>query len=106
MAKGARVCAFAALTMHTLVGALLAQPRKALCPMPQTIYYNRFVHQPGRTNPHRNATIQNPFSKTKKQNWLFKLPFTPAGVKGRGGKRGDIQKSHRENLYKNQVSPD
>ena len=29
-----------------------------------------------------------PLSNPKKPNWLLKLPFTPAGVKGRGGSGG------------------
>jgi len=54
----------------------------------QSIHYDRIVPQSGPTNPHRNATTQKHLSKTKKPNWVFQLPFTPAGVKGRGGSGG------------------
>ena len=33
----------------------------------------------------------SPPSKLKKPNWLFQLPFTPAGVKGRGGSGGQTK---------------
>jgi hypothetical protein len=54
----------------------------------QSIHYDRIVPQSGPTNPPRSAPIQKHLSKTKKPNWVFKLPFTPAGVKGRGGSGG------------------
>jgi hypothetical protein len=54
----------------------------------QSINYDRIVPQSGPTNPPCNATIQKHLSKPKKQNWVFQLPFTPAGVKGRGGSGG------------------
>jgi hypothetical protein len=55
---------------------------------PQTINYNRIVPQSRQTNPHRNLPHQNPLSCLKKPNCVFRLPFTPAGVKGRGGSGG------------------
>jgi hypothetical protein len=100
------VCSFAALTLHALDGAQYAyacacgrgrrssssnrQSRNRSRANHQSIDYDRTVPQSGPTNPHRSAPIQNHLSKTKKQNWLFKLPFTPAGVKGRGGSGGQI----------------
>ena len=54
----------------------------------QSIDYDRIVPQSGPTNPPRSAPIQKHLSKTKKPNWVFQLPFTPAGVKGRGGSGG------------------
>ena len=55
---------------------------------PPSINYDRIVRQSGPTNPPCNATIQKHLSKPKKPNWVFQLPFTPAGVKGRGGSGG------------------
>ena len=54
----------------------------------QSINYDRIVPQSGPTNPPRSAPIQKHLSKTKKPNWVFQLPFTPAGVKGRGRSGG------------------
>jgi hypothetical protein len=47
MAAGARECSFAALTLHTLVGA---QRAKHL-----DLDYDSDVYQSAQTNPHRNA---------------------------------------------------
>jgi len=85
MAAGARVCSFALLILHTLVRV---GSRKRSRAKPQSIDYNRIIHQSGPTNPPRSASIQKHLSKSKKPNWLFKLPFTPQGGEGAGGKRG------------------
>jgi hypothetical protein len=79
------VCSFAALTLHTQIGAQCARCRGSRRirhnkqnhthsrgrANHQSIHYDRIVHQSGPTNPHRNAPIQKHLSKTKKQNWLF-----------------------------------
>ncbi len=67
---------------------------------PQSIYYDRIVSQSGQTNPPRSDPIQKHLSKPKKPNWVFKLPFTPAGVKGRGGSGG--QKAGSARAHKRQ----
>jgi len=78
-------------------GSFRDRSRKSSRAKPQSIDYDRTIHQSGPTNPPHSAPIQKHISKTKKPNWLFKLPFTPAGVKGRGGSGGQ-QQSHKENL--------
>ncbi len=45
-----------------------------------------------------------PVSKTKKQNWLFQLPFTPAGVKGRGGSGGQKKRGQKKRRKSNPQS--
>ena len=104
MAAGARVCSFALLTLHTQIGAQCARCRgshhfrhnkqkhngthRRSHTNHQSINYDRIVPQSGPTNPPRSAPIQKHLSETKKPNWVFQLPFTPAGVKGRGGSGG------------------
>ena len=106
MAAGDRACSFAALTLHTQIGAQCARcrgsrrfrhnkqkrnrthSRSRSRAKPPSIDYDRIVPQSGPTNPPCSAPIQKHLSKTKKQNWVFQLPFTPAGVKGRGGSGG------------------
>ena len=104
MAAGDRACSFTALTLHTQIGAQCARCRGSRRfrhnkqkhnrthgrshTNHQSIHYDRIVPQSRPTNPPRSAPIQKHLSKTKKPNWVFQLPFTPAGVKGRGGSGG------------------
>jgi len=70
---------------------LRAQCRSRVRTKPQAIHYDSPVPQRRPPNPHRNLPHQHPYPAQKKQNWVFQLPFTPAGVKGRGGSGGPIR---------------
>ena len=72
----------------------------------QSIHYDRIVPQSGPTNPPRSAPIQKHLSKTKKPNWVSQLPFTPAGVKGRGGSGGHTKVPQEKMLVKSNFKPD
>ena len=91
------VCSFAALTLHTPVWARRARKR-VRWRLPK---FRSSVSGPTRNPLTTTATFTNLCEQTcpatsrtnaptryKKSNWLFKLPFTPAGVKGRGGSGG------------------
>ena len=62
-----------------------ARSRAAPSPQPFTTTAT-FTNLGQQTRPATSRT--NTGIRPKKTNWLLRLPFTPAGVKGRGGKRG------------------
>ena len=81
MAAGGRVCSFAALTLHT-------QLRLAPSAKPQSIDYDRIVHQSGQTNRHRSVQLQKHLSGPKTTKLGVQAPLHPGGGEGAGGKRG------------------
>jgi len=110
-----------ALTLHTRAGVPQVLRRSSSSAKIQSIDCGCHAHQRPRRNQPSNRLRPNlmrftttaPFTNAgpqirtaafrtetpiqrKKPNGLFQLPFTPAGVKGRG-EAGDKPKSHREN---------
>ena len=65
-----------------------AVPTAAATPSPNPLTTTATFPNLGKQTRIAAPRFKKHLSKTKKTNWLFKLPFTPAGVKGRGGSGG------------------
>ena len=121
MAWGVRVCSFASLTLHTLIGALRAMswqpslsPQQAKTqPHPPPQPHQSSIHS---LRPHRSPiranklASQRPDSKTPLQNKETKLgipaPLHPSGGEGAGGSGGQTKVPQGKMFVKSNFKPD
>ena len=65
-----------------------AVPTAAATPSPNPLTTTATFPNLGKQTRLAAHRFKKLLSKSKKPNWVFQLPFTPAGVKGRGGSGG------------------